>query len=178
MFKSLPAGIGLRYSRAKRRNGFVSFIGWVSIIGIAIGVWALITTLSVMNGFGNELRGRILDVASHVTVESGHGWLKDWEEVLKNTAKVAETDAVAPYIKGQGLATFSDTARGALIRGINPELEPKVSNLNDYMIVGQFSDLKAGEYKVIIGEEPKSPYFLRKVEQLPQVCCHVCVALK
>ncbi len=158
MFSKLPLTIGLRYSRAKRRNGFVSFIGWVSIIGIAIGVWALITTISVMNGFGNELRGRILDVASHVTVEGRGEWLGNWESVKESVEKVSNNivsnnDAIAPYISGQGLATASRVARGALIRGIDPSLEPKVSNLTEYMTYGSFDDLKSGEYKVIIGEQ-------------------------
>ncbi len=153
MFAKLPVAIGLRYSRAKRRNGFVSFIGWVSIVGIAIGVWALITTISVMNGFGNELRGRILDVASHVTVEGRGEWLSNWEGVLGSVQKTTDNDAIAPYISGQGLATASRVARGSLIRGIDPTLEPKVSNLDEYMTFGSFDDLKSGGYKVIIGEQ-------------------------
>ena len=152
MFNSLPITIGLRYSRAKRRNGFVSFIGWVSIIGIAIGVWALITTISVMNGFGNELRGRILDVASHVTVEGRGDWLGDWQGTINAIQDVTDSESIAPYINGQGLATFGGIARGALIRGIDPSLETKVSNLDDYMTYGKFADLKAGKFQVIIGE--------------------------
>jgi len=151
MISQLPAAIGLRYSRAKRRNGFVSFIGWVSIIGIAIGVWALITTISVMNGFGNELRGKILDIASHVTVESNKEWLNDWQIISKQVQNVSNDDAIAPYISGQGLATTGQISRGALIRGVEPGLEPKVSNLTDYMTYGSLDDLKSGEYKIIIG---------------------------
>lgn len=149
----LPAFIGLRYSRAKRRNGFISFIGWVSIIGIAIGVWALITTLSVMNGFGNELRGRILDVASHVSVESRGKWLDDWQQTRANISEKVNTDAVAPYINGQGLAVLGESVNGAIINGIDPELETKVSPLEKYMSVGSFSDLEKGKYRVIIGEQ-------------------------
>lgn len=147
----LPAFIGLRYSRAKRRNGFISFIGWVSIIGIAIGVWALITTISVMNGFGNELRGRIIEVASHVTVESSDQWLGDWQANSEKVAKLANTEAIAPYIDGQGLATLNDRVSGALIRGIDPALEPKVSSLANSLVDGSFDDLIAGEYRVVLG---------------------------
>lgn len=153
MFSQLPVSIGLRYSRAKRRNGFVSFIGWVSIIGIAIGVWALITTISVMNGFGNELRGRILDVASHVTVESRSPWLSDWQNVREQVKTISNNDAIAPYISGQGLVTVGNTARGTLIRGIDPEFESKVSSLSKHMTFGSFDDLKAGDFKIIIGEQ-------------------------
>ena len=81
---NLPLMIGRRYSRAKRRNGFISFIASISMIGIGLGVWVLITVISIMNGFGNELRGRILDVTSHVTVSGPSGWLEDWK-VLEPT---------------------------------------------------------------------------------------------
>ena len=153
MFSQFSLSIGLRYLRAKRRNGFVSFIGWVSIIGIAIGVWALITTISVMNGFGKDLRGKILDVASHVTVESRGPWLNDWQGVRENVKNISNNDAIAPYISGQGLVTAGNTARGTLIRGIDPRFESKVSNLSEHMTFGSFDDLKAGEFKVIIGEQ-------------------------
>lgn len=152
MLNSLSIAIGLRYSRAKRRNGFVSFIGWVSIIGIAIGVWALITTLSVMNGFGNELRGRTLDIASHITVEGQGAWLRDWQQTNQRVQQLVNSDKVAPYISGQGLASFSDQARGVLIRGIDPVEERKVSQIEQHMVYGSFDDLIAGEYKIIIGE--------------------------
>jgi len=79
MAKNLPLFIGLRYSRARRRNGFISFISMISIIGIALGVWALITVISIMNGFEKELRGRILDVAAHVTLTGSNGWLPEWQ---------------------------------------------------------------------------------------------------
>lgn len=149
----LPSFIGLRYSRAKRRNGFISFIGWVSIIGIAIGVWALITVLSVMNGFGNELRGRILDVASHVSIEGKGQWLDDWEENRSNVVEKLNNDAVAPYINGQGLAVMGEAVNGAIILGIDPELESKVSPLEDSMSVGKFTDLESGKFQIIIGED-------------------------
>ncbi|MGH1543673.1 MAG: lipoprotein-releasing ABC transporter permease subunit [Arenicella sp.] len=152
---SLPAYIGLRYSRAKRRNGFISFIGWVSIVGIAIGVLALIVTISVMNGFGQELRGRMLDVASHVTVEGRAGnWLDNWQDEVQQVQRVVGTDDVAPYINGQGLATLGSSVNAALIRGIDPELELKVSKIQQYLMPGtSFSDLVAGKYRVIIGQD-------------------------
>ena len=149
----LPAFIGLRYSRAKRRNGFISFIGWVSIIGIAIGVWALITTLSVMNGFGNELRGRILDVASHVSIENRGQWLEDWQDNRADIAQKLNTENIAPYINGQGLAILGESVNGSIISGVDPDLEVKVSPLEKYMNVGSFSDLEGGKYRVIIGEQ-------------------------
>lgn len=150
---NLPWFIGLRYSRAKRRNGFVSFIGWVSIIGIAIGVWALITTISVMNGFGQELRGRMLDVASHLSVEGRNEWLDDWRTDLPQVQTLTGTENVAPYVSGQGLATYSASVNGAVIRGIDPELETRVSNIQEHMEYGSFADLKPGKYGVILGEQ-------------------------
>ena len=149
----LPAFIGLRYSRAKRRNGFISFIGWVSIIGIAIGVWALITTLSVMNGFGNELRGRILDVASHVSVEGRGQTINDWQETRTSIVNQLNAENVAPYINGQGLAILGESVHGSIISGVAPDLETKVSPLEKHMSAGSFSDLESGKYRVIIGEQ-------------------------
>ena len=84
---NLPLFIGARYSRAKRRNGFISFISAISMVGIALGVWALITVISIMNGFEKELRGRILDVASHVSITGAGGWLSDWTSLSAEIGK-------------------------------------------------------------------------------------------
>ena len=124
---NLPLFIGSRYSRAKRRNGFISFISAISMIGIALGVWVLITVISIMNGFGNELRGRILDVTSHITVTGNEGWLQDWQSL---TPVLDQNDAIkghAPYIYAQGLVTLSGSVTGALIRGVLPSEEPKAA---------------------------------------------------
>ncbi|MFT5571095.1 MAG: lipoprotein-releasing system permease protein [Cryomorphaceae bacterium] len=149
---NLPLFIGSRYSRAKRRNGFISFISAISMIGIALGVWVLITVISIMNGFGNELRGRILDVTSHITVTGSEGWLQDWQSLAP---ALDQNDAIkghAPYIYAQGLVTLRGSVTGALIRGVLPSEEPKVSVLQDYMQEGSFEALQKGKYNVILGE--------------------------
>lgn len=150
---NLPLFIGARYSRAKRRNGFISFISLISLIGIALGVWALITVISIMNGFEKELRGRILDVASHVTITGNGGWLKDWQSLSPIIEQDLRVEGHAPYILGQGLATLGSSVNGTLIRGILPERETAVSAIKDHLQDASFDDLIAGKYHVILGEE-------------------------
>jgi lipoprotein-releasing system permease protein len=149
---NLPMFIGSRYSRAKRRNGFISFISLISMIGIALGVWALITVISIMNGFEKELRGRILDVASHVTITGNDGWLANWEALSPTIEARPEVLGHAPYILGQGLVTLGSSVNGSLIRGILPEREVDVSALKDHLDGGSFDDLIEGKYNVILGE--------------------------
>lgn len=148
---NLPLFIGLRYTRAKRRNGFISFISLTSMIVIALGVWALITTMSIMNGFERELRGRILDVASHVTVSGYAGSLTNWQELSSQMAVLDGVTGFAPYVDGQGLVTHAGEVTGTIVRGINPELEIEVSELQNHLRYGRFSDLVSGEYRIILG---------------------------
>lgn len=149
---NLPMMIGSRYLRAKRRNGFISFISVISMLGITLGVWVLITVISIMNGFGNELRGRILDVTSHITVGSYSGWLDDWQAVTPALDQHPNVKAYAPYIYAQGLVTLKGAVTGSLVRGIIPELENAVSPVSENMVDGRLEDLRAGEYNVVLGE--------------------------
>ena len=149
---NLPVFIGSRYSRAKRRNGFISFISLISMIGIALGVWALITVISIMNGFGTELRGRILDVASHVTITGQNNWLQDWQSLSPTIEQNDSVVGYAPYIYGQGLLTLGSSVTGALIRGVSPEFEGQVSALTDQFSSGSFNSLEQGKYNIILGE--------------------------
>lgn len=144
--------IGARYSRAKRRNGFISFISAISMGGIALGVWVLITVISIMNGFGNELRGRVLDVTSHVTVNARTGWMSDWQAVSPTLESKQGIKGYAPYIYAQGLVTNGGMATGALIRGVLPKEEAKVSTVAQHMLDGSFDKLKAGKFNVVLGE--------------------------
>ncbi len=153
MFKPVELFVGLRYTRAKRRNHFISFISLSSMMGIALGVMALITVLSVMNGFEKEVRERILDMVSHLTVTDFNGSLKDWQDVLKATKKNKNVIAAAPYIEAQGMLINGSSVNGTLIRGINPTLEPSVSNVHSKMKAGSFSDLKAGKFGIILGQD-------------------------
>lgn len=144
--------IGSRYSRAKRRNGFISFISAISILGVAIGVWVLISVISIMNGFGNELRGRILDVAPHVSVTGQGGWLQDWRAITDVVDANEQVAGRAPYILAQGLVTLNSNVTGALVKGVLPEEESKVSEIAEHMLEGSFERLEKGKYNVALGQ--------------------------
>jgi lipoprotein-releasing system permease protein len=143
--------VGLRYTRAKRRNHFISFISLISMLGIALGVMALIVVLSVMNGFENELRGRILGMVSHVTISSFRGPLEDWQSLREKTLDNPEVVGAAPYVEAEAMITNLSSVSGALIRGIDPALEVEVSEIHRHMKFGKLSDLVAGKYGIILG---------------------------
>ena len=149
---NLPMMIGGRYSRAKRRNGFISFISAASMIGVAIGVWALISVMSVMNGFANELRGSILEVTPHITITAGGGWLDNWESLSKTLEANDAIKGHAPFIHSQGLVNNSGTVTGALIQGILPDEEKKVGVVHENMLVGGLDLLEKGKYNIVLGE--------------------------
>ncbi|MFT6031537.1 MAG: lipoprotein-releasing system permease protein [Arenicella sp.] len=148
---NLPMMIGSRYSRAKRRNGFISFISAISILGIAIGVWVLISVMSIMNGFGNELRGRILDVAPHVTITGQGNILNDWRSLATVVDDNSLVAGRAPYIYAQGLISLNGAVTGTLVKGVLPEEEFKVSEVADHMDTGRFELLEEGKYNVVLG---------------------------
>ena len=153
MYKPLELFVGLRYIRAKRRNQFISFISLTSILGIILGVTALITVLSVMNGFVTELRDRILSMASHVVVSGFDGELQHWHSLAKKIEQhEPRVIGVAPFVQGEGMLTAGQQVKGVLVRGVIPEEENKVSEVGKKMIAGQFSDLTAGNYNIILGK--------------------------
>ena len=145
--------IGLRYTRAKRRNHFISFISLTSMLGIALGVAALITVLSVMNGFQNELRTRILGAVSHVQISGPGEVLADWQPVATLAASNPRVLAAAPYINVQGMLTFDGAVRGSVIRGILPEHEDRVVEIGRHMKAGTLAALQAGEFGIVLGSE-------------------------
>jgi len=145
--------VGLRYTRAKRKNHFISFISLTSMIGIALGVAALIVVLSVMNGFQKELRTRILGVASHLEITGNNNQLSDWPYVANYSAKQPHVLASAPYIMAQGMLSYDQGVQGAIIRGVLPIAEDKVADLGRNMQVGHLTDLKAGEFGIILGAD-------------------------
>lgn len=154
MIRPLEVFIGLRYTRAKRRNHFISFISLISMFGIALGVTALITVLSVMNGFEKELRGRILSVASHATVTSAGGeYLDDWRAVAARVQRDRHVIGTAPYVSGQAMITRGRAASGVVVRGILPAEEPHVSDLQKSMVLGALTALKPGEFGIVLGRE-------------------------
>ena len=151
MFKPLSLFIGFRYTRAKRRNQFVSFITLSSFIGIAIGVWALITVLSVMNGFQAEIRDRILGMASHATISGINGTLTDWQSTDKMIEQQAHVQGAAPYILKEAMLTNDSNVHGALVRGIETEQEKSVSKVSEHMYRGSYEALSDTKYGIILG---------------------------
>ena len=145
--------VGMRYTRAKRRNHFISFISMTSMIGIGLGVAALIVVLSVMNGFQEELRSRILGVASHLQITGPNNALSNWQEISDTVQPSSHVIGTAPYIIAQGMLSNGQAVQGAIIRGVLPSEEGKVSDLATHMRAGQLADLKAGEFGIILGAE-------------------------
>src|SRR5690625_1971318 len=135
MFKPVPVAIGLRYLRAKRRNGFISFISLASILGIAIGVAVLITALSVMSGFQREIRDRMLEMAAHATI-SAHGEpMQDWQGAVEEALRDDRVAGAAPFIETQALIA-GPRREPALLQGISPEHEQTVSMIAERMVAG------------------------------------------
>ena len=153
MFKPLTLYIGLRYTRAKRRTQFISFITLTSVLGIALGVTALIAVLSVMNGFEAELRERILGMTAHTTISGRDGKLQDWKLLEQKIINKPHVEGSAPFVKGQVMVNAGRRVSGTLLRGVIPEYEPKVSEVANKMKAGQLSDLAAGKFGIILGAE-------------------------
>ena len=154
MFRPLELYAGLKYTRAKRRNHFISFISSISMGGIALAVMLLITVLSVMNGFEAELRDRILGMASHVEISSGRGSLQDWSQVKAQVdERVADVNGAAPYISGEGMVRSGRNMAGTMIRGVMPDQERNVSDVAGHMVAGEFDALEKGKYRIVIGAE-------------------------
>ena len=145
--------IGLRYTRAKRRNHFISFISLISMLGIALGVAALIVVLSVMNGFQTELRGRILAVVSHVQISGANGDMADWEQVAAQSTGQPHVVAAAPYVQAQGMLSFGQSVRGAMVRGVLPDLEDKVADFRPHMKEGKLESLAPDSFNMVLGSE-------------------------
>jgi lipoprotein-releasing system permease protein len=143
--------VGLRYTRARRRNRFIGINSAVSMIGIAVGVWALIVVLSVMNGFQKEVRTRILGVVSHVQILAEDNRLEDWRGVQKMAAQQPRVLATAPFVQAQAMLTNGQAVRGAVVRGILPDEEDKVADLARHMRAGSLAALKPGEFGVVLG---------------------------
>jgi lipoprotein-releasing system permease protein len=145
--------IGRRYLRSTRGNRFVSFISTISMAGVAIGVAVLIVVLSVMNGFEEELRGRILSLTSHATISGFGAGLQNWQEAAALIDEHPEVVASAPYIEDQALLIAGGKSSGAIVTGVLPQQETKVASIDKKMATGSFDDLAAGEYGVILGAE-------------------------
>jgi lipoprotein-releasing system permease protein len=145
--------VGLRYTRARRRNRFIGVNSAVSMIGIAVGVWALIVVLSVMNGFQKEVRTRILGVVSHLQILAEDNRLADWQHVAKIAAQHPRVVASAPFVQAQAMLSNGQSMRGAVVRGILPGEEDKVADLAQHMRAGSLDALRAGEFGVVLGAD-------------------------
>src|SRR5476651_2383153 len=129
MFRPAALFIGLRYTRAKQRNSFISFISLASMIGIALGVIVLITVLSVMNGFDREIRERIFSMVAPVTVTNGAGYLANWQGLQKIVMDYPLVTAAAPFAMGEVLLSYGGSVQPAMVSGILPDQEMKITQL-------------------------------------------------
>ena len=153
MFHPLSFFIGLRYTRAKRRNNFISFMSFSSMIGIALGVMVLITVLSVMNGFDYEIKHRIFSMARQITVSNFAGNLDDWQGVQKEVKKNPEVLETAPFVMNQGLVSNQGLVRPVMVFGVDPAQEAKISILSEKVVAGKFSQIAPGSFGVAIGQQ-------------------------
>src|SRR5271170_4835248 len=151
MFKPLPVFVGLRYSLAREHSFFVSFITWVSLLGVAVGVAALITVLSVMNGFESELRGRLLSLSAHATLSAGGAAITDWQARVGQLKGATGLVGAAPFLDTDAMLSRQSSMSGAIVRGIDPEAEPNVSSIADAMREGRLGDLKPGLNRIVLG---------------------------
>lgn len=152
MFRPIALFIGLRYTRAKRRNHFLSFISVVSMIGIALGVAVLITVLSVMNGFDAEIKERVFSMVPPITITSPSGGIADWKELQQAMDNAKLANASAPFIAAEVLLSHGGVVQPALLNGIMPSEEKNISKISSKMIAGKLEDLKKGEFGIILGE--------------------------
>ena len=152
MFNTFEAMIGLRYVYTKRRNHFISFISMSSMIGVALGVMALITVISVMNGFEKELKDRILGMASHAVIEEFDG-LNNWQSVIQDIKGHSGIVGAAPYFHAEGMITKDKIVNGVIIRGILPDKEESVAVVAEKMTAGHLHNLRTTEFNIILGSE-------------------------
>ncbi len=152
MFRPISLFIGLRYTRAKRRNQFISFVSLVSLLGMILGVVALVVVMSVMNGFEAELRNRVLSVVPHAFVVGPENHLADWRQYQQPLSELPQVEGVAPYIDHQVMLSRPGIVRGVKLNAIDPVYENNVSTIADSMREGTIDSLLAGQYNIVMGE--------------------------
>ena len=151
MFHPLPIFVGLRYVRTRRQGFFVSFISWVSMLGVAVGVAALITIISVMNGFEGELRSRLVALTAHATLEAPAAAMQDWQTLAAKARAVPGTAGVAPFADVQAMIGRAGHLQPVLLHGLDPQLEGAVSDVERHMVEGRLADLEPGARRIILG---------------------------
>jgi lipoprotein-releasing system permease protein len=151
MFQPVPIFVGLRYSLAREHSFFVSFITWVSLLGVALGVAILIVVLSVMNGLGSELRDRLLSLTAHASLNAGGAAISDWRQRLDQLKGAPELIGAAPYLDTDAMLSRQSAMSGAIVRGIDPQREGEVSTIQDAMREGKLADLQPGLNRIVLG---------------------------
>ncbi|MFL0798254.1 MAG: lipoprotein-releasing ABC transporter permease subunit [Cellvibrionaceae bacterium] len=151
MFTPVPAFIGLRYTRSRRENRFISFVSGFSLLGMALGVFALVVVLSVMNGFDREIKQRLLKVVPHGYIESTNG-VPDWQSLREQVSNHPEVVDAAPFVKGRALLAYHGDNAGAELVGVVPDTEDRVSAIPQTMIAGDFYKLVPGEFNIVLGQ--------------------------
>jgi len=144
--------IGKRYLRSGQRRGFLSFISTISMVGLMLGVAVLVVVMSVMNGFEQELRARILNVTAHATLMGLKETLPDWREVRERAAKLEGVQAAVPYIEKRAMLAAGERLAGVDLRGMDPDQESGSTGLATSLLVGTLADLQPGGYRIILGE--------------------------
>jgi lipoprotein-releasing system permease protein len=152
MFQPIPVFVGLRYSLAREHGFFVSFITWVSLLGVAVGVWALITVLSIMNGFETDLRTRLLSVSADAIVTHGGDVIADWQQLMAALKGSPGLVGAAPYLDTDAMLSRSPAMSGAVVRGIDPDVEPRVSQIGESLHGGTLEDLQPGSNRIVLGQ--------------------------
>ncbi|WP_426119793.1 lipoprotein-releasing ABC transporter permease subunit [Pseudomonas sp. DSP3-2-2] len=174
MFRPLFVFIGTRYTRAKRRNHFVSFISLTSMIGLALGVVVMIVVLSVMNGFDHEMRTRVLGMVPHATIESAEP-ITDWKALADKVKRNPQVLAVAPFTQMQGLLTSNGNVQKVLLNAIDPVQERKVSIIDNFMKEGKLDDLAPGSFGIVIGDKAATKLGVKMGDKLTFVAPEVTV---
>jgi lipoprotein-releasing system permease protein len=151
MFQPVPVFVGLRYSLAREHSFFVSFITWVSLLGVALGVAILIVVLSVMNGLGTELRDRLLSMSAHASLNAGGAPISDWRRVIEELKGAPGLMGAAPFLDTDAMLSRQPATSGAIVRGIEPDMEPQVSTIAESMREGKLSDLEPGKNRIVLG---------------------------
>jgi lipoprotein-releasing system permease protein len=151
MFQPVPVFVGLRYSLAREHSFFVSFITWVSLLGVALGVAALITVLSVMNGLESELRTRLLSLTAHASLNAAGAPIRDWRNRIRQLEGAPGLVSAAPFLDTDAMLSRQPSMSGAIVRGIDPDLEGRVSSIADAMREGKLADLEPGSNRMILG---------------------------
>jgi len=151
MFQPIPVFVGLRYSLAREHGFFVSFITWVSLLGVAVGVWALITVISIMNGFETDLRTRLLSVSADAVITRGGDPIAGWQRLMTDIEGSPGLVGAAPYLDTDAMLSRAPEMSGAVVRGIDPRLEPRVSAIGDSLHGGKLEDLQPGTDRIVLG---------------------------